>query len=226
VNHLSTENEPTLWTRGAAHLKRAVVATAISAFFGALAIASFGSPTSAHADEHIIEYHNEDGSVMEFYKDDNGNYWAWITWANGDQTSYTFDDNPNPEDPNSDSGAMTPEKLKELIKKYAGEMSEYEEEFWSSFFGKYLADKDLGIVPVHNPSPIGYEFEGAGGGGFDPNGGDILDQLGTPPGDPRDPNEGHEDEDKDPAHTSTGGMYEDDMPGPPELINPNPVLAP
>jgi YD repeat-containing protein len=225
VNYLSTENEPTLFARGAARIKQAVVSTAIAAFFGALIVTGLGSPNSAYADEHIIEYHNEDGSVMEFYKDENGNYWAWITWADGEQTSYTFDDNPNPEDPNGDSGAMTPEKLKALIEKYAGEMSAYEEEFWSSFFGKYLADKDLGIVPVHNPSPIAYDFEGEGGGlGFDPNGGNIVDQLGDPKGDPDNPNDGEDREDYGTETPPSPGMFEDDMPGPPELINPNPTL--
>jgi hypothetical protein len=208
----------------AGRIKRAVVATALSAFFGALTIASLGGPTAAHADTHIIEYHNEDGSVIEIWMDDKGNLYAWGTEADGEQWSYTFESNPNPDDPSSADGGITPEKLKELIKKYAGEMAELEEDFWDSFIGRYLGDKNLGINPVHNPNPVGYEFEGElGGPGFDPNGGDILDQLGTPPGTPEDPNKTDDDRDDYGTETPRTGMYEDDMPGPPEIINP-PVL--
>lgn len=226
MNNLSAATDPSLWTRTAARLKRVVLATALAAFLGAGAIASFGAPTAVHADTHVIEYHNEDGSVIEFWLDDKGKLYAWGTEADGEQWSYTFDDNPNPDDTDSSGGPFTPEMVKELIKKYAGEMTKADEEFWASFFGNYISDKNDGIVPIHNPNPVGYEYEGETGGGlgFDPNGGDPVDQFGDPKGDPKDPNEGNEDRDDYGTETPKTGMFEDDMPGPPELINPNPTL--
>jgi len=125
---------------------------------------------------------------------------------------------------------MTPEKIKEMIRKYAGEMSKPEEEFWDNFIGKYMSGNGDGLIPHYNPSDSGQAYDdGTGaGGGFDGNGGDILDQMrghgsgGASGGQDK----GEHADDTYGTETPKDGMYEDDMPGPPELINPNPVLRP
>ena len=211
-------------------LRRGIVSAAFAAFLGVAMFATLGSAQPAHADTHIIEYHNEDGSVIEIWQDNNGKLYAWGTEADGEQWSYTFDDNPNPDDPSSSDGPMTPEKIKEMIRKYAGEMSKPEEEFWDNFIGKYMSGNGDGLIPHYNPSDSGQAYDdGTGaGGGFDGNGGDILDQMrghgsgGASGGQDK----GEHADDTYGTETPKDGMYEDDMPGPPELINPNPVLRP
>lgn len=211
------------WRR---RLHRAAVSTAIAAFFGAIVIASVGSPTGAKADTWLDEWHDYDGSHIEIYADDDGNLYVWGVEADGEQWSYTFDDNPNPDDPDS-STPLTPENVKEMIKKYGGEMSEPEESFWDNFLGSYLTGKGSGLIPKYNPSDIAQTYDdGAGGGsgnGIDGTGGDITEQL-KHSGGGGSPDNGDDDERDDYGTESPkDGMYDDVMVGPPELINPNPM---
>ncbi len=213
---------------GGVRLKKAIVSAAITAFFGALCFVSMGTPSSAHADTWLDEWHDQDGSHIEIWEDDNGYLYVWGVEADGENWVYTFNENPNPDDPSSNDSPLTPEVIKELLKKYGHEMNAEEEDFWGSFLGHYLSDKGDGIVPVHNPSDLANEYDdGAGGGvggGFDGNGGDFVEQMkrnggGTP--------DGGDDEDRDDYGTEApkDGMYDDVMVGPPELINPNPVAV-
>ncbi len=225
MNHPTTAAILSMPSRGAARLKRAVVSTAIAAFFGAIMVAGIGGAGSAHADTWLDEWHDYDGSHIEIYRDDNGNLYVWGVEADGENWVFTFEGNPNPEDPDGDT-PMTPETIKELIKKVAGEMSEPEVAFWDNFLGTYLTGKGEGLIPVYNPFDIANTYDdgtGGGGSGIDGTGGDVLEQLrnsggGMPTND---------DEERDDFGTETpkDGMYDDVMVGPPELINPNPTLS-
>lgn len=206
-------------------LKQSIVSAALAAVLGVTLFASLGSVRQAHAAELIEEWHNGDYSYVQLWQQDDGSYFFWGVEADGEEWSYVPESNPNPEDPSSNDTPLTPEAVMEMLKKYSGGFTAEEEDFWGTMLGKLFTDKGDGIIPVHYPSPIGYEFDGELGGlGFDPNGGDIHDQLGDPKGDPRDPNEGNEDRDDYGTEEHKTGMFEDDMPGPPELINPNPTL--
>lgn len=215
---------------GLTRIKRTILGAALASFLGVTIFASLGSAGSAHAYEHIIGLADDDGTMVEFYKNDDGSLFVWITTADGEESSYTFDDNPNPNDDSPSTGPMTKEAIIELIKKYGGEGLQAEQDFWGNSLGKSLTEQGGGLIPVHNPSDLGKVYEdgvGGGVGGFDPNGGGFIDQLrnnDAPGGQASGGQEkGEHSEDDFGTETPKTGMFEDDMPGPPELINPNPV---
>ena len=207
-------------------IKRALVGMALAAFLSATLIAGLGGARSAYAATLIEEWHNGDYSYVQLWQQDDGSYFFWGVEADGEEWVYVPEGNPNPEDPSSNDTPLTPEAVMEMLKKYSGGMTMPEEEFWGGMLGKIFSEKGEGLIPVWNPPDIAKTYEdfgGAGGGGFDPNGGDILEQLknrGTPP--TENPND---DEERDDYGTEEhkDGMYDDVMVGPPELINPNPT---
>lgn len=212
---------------GLTRVKRVVLGAALASFLGVSMFAGFGGVGSARAYEYVDGIVDSDGTVIEFYQNDDGSLFAWITTADGEETSYTFDDNPNPQDDNPSSGPMTPEALIELLKKLKGEGLENEGDFWGSELGKLLIEKGEGLIPVYNPSEIGQQYDDGtlGGGGFDPNGGDIIDQLRNSGG--GSPSGGADEDDRNDDYgtgVNDDEMFDDFMVGPPELINPNPTL--
>lgn len=211
-------------------LKRGIVAGTLATFLGAAAFTTFGTATTARAAEWQDEWHDNDGSYIEIWKNDDGSLFIWGHDADGEQWTYTPGDNPNPFDETVPSGPTSLEDILELIKKAHGEGLQPDVDFWGNVLGKGMTGRGEGLIPVYNPSEKTYDDGTGGGTGFDPNGGDFGDQLGHH-GSPGGQSSGGQDKGDhaddmhgwDPQKT---GLFEDDMPGPPELINPNPVARP
>ena len=211
-------------------LKRGVMAGALATFLGASMFTAVSTATQAHAAEWQDEWHDNDGSYIEIWKNDDGSLFIWGHDADGEQWSYTVDDNPNPYDESTTSGPTSVQDIIDLIKKAHGEGLQMDADFWGNVLGKGMTDRGDGLIPVYNPADRTYDDGTGGGTGFDPNGGGFGDQLGHG-GTPGGQSSGgavkgeHEDDDFG-TETPKTGLFEDEMPGPPELINPNPVARP
>jgi hypothetical protein len=182
------------------------------------------------------EMDDEGGILVVFYSADEDLYWYTYFSANGDSESEEIGNiNPNPED-----GTTTPgdwDSRLALLKQHGGNgMSGPALE--ETPLGMHLAGKGKGIGPLHNPSnedaPGGQSpsnsswwsdkdafeqmMEGAGyphGPGFDGNGGPMGGQI-------RDAlKRGKKGGGGDSGmKRSDGGFWDENMPGPPELVNP------
>ena len=182
-------------------------------------------PSPAEAKYKLIAtvIDQDDGTVFELYMNEKGE-----TYVIAYETDGTISGNPNP-DGSDDGMGLSKEEIIDLARKL-GIGGEIEEEFWDSPLGKMVTADGDGLIPVYNPGDdlAGYmnpEGGGGGGGGFDPNGGSFSSQLkkkggsGGGGGSGDDGEDGKGDDSDDP--TEIGG---EELPGPPELVNPSPVL--
>ncbi|MFO0981367.1 MAG: RHS repeat-associated core domain-containing protein [Planctomycetota bacterium] len=150
--------------------------------------------------------------------------------------------NPNPDDGRGDPPGDI-DMLKSLAKQKGGPL-ERRTVFERTPLGRYLTQHQQGIGPFHNPADAGFEAEDGGigsGSGFSPNSGSIpelLDQLASrmqgsldlgsmlimPDGTwmPRPEKQGKKDGEGS-KKDRPQGYFDEDMPGPPELVNPPPV---
>ncbi|MFQ5733819.1 MAG: hypothetical protein ACE5KM_17920, partial [Planctomycetaceae bacterium] len=206
-----------------------------------MALSLFATP-DAQADT-VVYQKDEDGWTLVTYYNDEGKRTSAHVYDENDKwvaSKYYDDDNPNPDDGTTTPGDIS--SWKALLKQKGGGMQE--PGFEKTPLGRYLARKGKGIGPLHNPngddsgggpSPGNrLEFEdplddalGTGighlgsPGGIDGNGGPIrgqLKNLGRKKGTGRDPAEG-----SGGGKPQDGGLWGPEMPGPPELVNPNPA---
>jgi hypothetical protein len=190
----------------------------------ALAI-SWANPQPARAESgwHIthIDYFDDEGDWVEFWEDGEGHRLIFVI-EDGETIGFIADgfDNPNPVEGSGSEENL--DHLQDVLKNKGAEIERITNLAGTPLGHKLLQGGHL-IDPVHNPSDVAFEdFEGGGGGGgFTPGNGSPTDQLkrqakkgGKSTGD------GDDGDDIEPGEV---GLFDDDMPGPPELVNPNPT---
>lgn len=210
----------------------------VAVVFGTLSVCQ-----DAHAQWGLVSSWSKDnGDVVIIAQDESdGSLW-WFEFDEDDNViaaQHLGDDNPNPDDGTTSPGDK--DTWAALLKQHGGGISDPNVE--KTPIGRYLAGKNKGINPVHNPSedpdggpsPSGstgfkdpkddfYETGGEGhlgdAGGIDGNGGSIgsqLEDLGRRKGTNKN------DDGSNDAKPEDGGLWGPEMPGPPELVNPNPT---
>lgn len=202
-------------------------------------VAMFAVSSAAHAE---LEYYGEG-------KDTKGeNFEIWFDYNKGitvfygeSGKVYIFYEkgkgNPNPVDGTTSPGDYG--SMEDLLKQQGG-TGYLQPEWQDTPLGEYLGDQ--GVDPYHNPSTgddsgglspsnIGFKtpeqlaeevFAGGGVGshdGYHSNGGSIGSQLGRAIRTGGSGGDGSSDDDVKP---SVGGFWGEEMPGPPELVNPSP----
>lgn len=208
-------------------MKRHLLAQA-ALFVLALAVVSptVTSPASA-ADgivEEWIDYGDEEGDWIEVMVDENGWVLAIVyedyeligAWTKN------IHDNDNP-DPLEGSGTSVDRaQLTDLLKKI-GSNYRMTPAFSQTPIGKLLVARGTWLDARHNPAETGLteDMGGGGGGGFNPSNGSPIDQVRKQAN--KGNKNGAEGDDGDDLKPGDAGLFDDDMPGPPELINPNPV---
>ena len=177
----------------------------------------------AKADWHLdnVDYFDDDGDWVEFWSDDEGHRLIFVI-EDGETIHYIAVgfDNPNPEEGSGSEENW--DHLADLLKKYGAGLERMTNLAGTPLGHVLLRNGNL-IDPYHNPSDVGYEDTGGfgGGGGFTPGNGSPTEQLkrqvkkgGKSKGDG---------EDGDDLKSGDVGLFDDDMPGPPEIVNPNPT---
>ncbi len=127
-----------------------------------------------------------DGTWTNFYEEKDtktgeSNIW-WEVYDEDYNILAEGSTNPDPEAGGSGGSEDPKEAVKQLLLKGGGGAFRAEVDFWETPFGKQLVEggNTGSIVPVHNPADItpgDGGGQGGGTGGFDPNGGSIVEQL-------------------------------------------------
>jgi hypothetical protein len=186
---------------------------------------SIAASRPAEAGWHLdnVDYFDDEGDWVEFWSDDEGHRLIFVI-EDGETIHYIADgfDNPNPEDGSGSDEDL--DHLQDVLKKHGGGLQRLTNIAGTPLGHALLRSGGL-IDPYHNPGDAGYEDVaggGNGGGGITPGNGSPTEQIKRKLG------KGHEDGDDDDdsdAHTTNVGLFDDDMPGPPEIVNPQPVSA-
>jgi hypothetical protein len=183
----------------------------------------------------------EDGDgILEFVYDDELNLKGMVFYDEYWNIYHIEFGNPNPEDASSgmkgdyDSAVSLAKQNSEL----KGIVGGIEYDWANTPIGRHQTGSGKGKIPAHNPNPSDSEgastpprpleppdFDpgkgsvGGGSGWFDPNGGSPAGQLKK-----NGKKRGNQGDDDDGGSDPTGGdgMF-GDLPGPPELVNPDPV---
>jgi hypothetical protein len=183
----------------------------------ALAMATFHP---AKADWHLdnVDYFDDDGDWVEFWSDDEGHRLIFVI-EDGETIHYIADgfDNPNPEEGSGSEENL--DNLQDILKKHGRGLQRLTNLAGTPLGHALLRSGGL-IDPYHNPGDVDYEdtegFSAGTGGGITPGNGSPTEQL------KRQIAKGGKDEDdddNDDANTNVG-LFNDDMPGPPEIVNP------
>lgn len=196
---------------------------------GAVALSlSLATPKTVQADYawHLdhVDYFDDDGDWVEFWSDGEGHSLIFVI-EDGKTIGYIADgfDNPNPEE--GSGSERNWDNLEDILKKHGGGLQRLTNLAGTPLGHALLRSGGL-IDPYHNPGDVGYEDGGGfggSGGGFTPGNGSPTEQLkrqakngGKSKGDG---------DDGDDLKPGEAGLFDDDMPGPPELVNPNPSAA-
>lgn len=193
---------------------------------GAAALAltlSLQTPARAEYVWHLtnVDYFDDEGDWVEFWEDGEGHRLIFVI-EDGETIAFIADgfDNPNPlEGSGSDEDT---DHLIDLAKKRGARIERITNLAGTPLGHRLLQGGHL-IDPVHNPGDAGFEEDGGygnGGGGFTPGHGSPTEQLKK---NARKGNKSTGDgEDGDDLKPGEVGLFDDNMPGPPELVNPNP----
>jgi hypothetical protein len=201
-------------------LTRIVLAISLASLL--VVVASSVEPRHAEADgaAKVIAHHwdPESGQELIYFEDDDG-YFVLIKGSWGEPWVYVdLGKNGNPGNPNPEgtSGGPDINAMIDLAKQH-GSPVVLTVDFSSTPLGLLLGEHGKTIDPYYNPAEMTNEFDGLGGGGFDPNGGSFAEQLKKASRGGDDDDDNHSD---DP--TNGDGLF-GDLPGPPELVNPAPL---
>lgn len=213
-----------------ATIRNSVLAlTGAAVLFGAAAL---GSPNAASAAEPghpgtLVLWDADSGAAWWLDEDSGKIYRGWIEdhgeWGEIVVYWLYYDPgNPSPESPSSGEDDLG---TRIALLKQRGGAGEVPVDDSKTVLGKELLSRGAGLVPVWNPGDVMNEsYDGAGGvggfPGFDPNGGSFSSQLKNASKHGSSSDDDHGD---DPDRPEDGGFWGDDMPGPPDLVNPNPV---
>jgi hypothetical protein len=175
-------------------------------------------------DEFILD----NGAVVEVFHDADTGEWVFVVFES-DYVVYYKDgeDNPNPEDSTGDGRSDWQGRLDLAKQKGGGAITIDPQDF---LFGQGQTARGEGLVSVHNPFDVfrAYEEETGGGGfggGYSGDGEGFAAWLrskikhgGGGGGGGGGGEDDYGDEDKDPSK----GMFPsgEELPGPPELVNP------
>ncbi len=172
-----------------------------------------------------VQFH-DDGTETRIWEHADGLFWAWVdadgNFLDGGKV-ITPGGNPSLEDPNS---GLKPDReafLSEL-EKLGGGAFLLETDPLKTPAGEIVSQQGGSIVPHHNPSDLFQEHGmGGHGGGFDPNGGPISEQInglkgGGGGGGGDDDGDGGDD-----GHKEDYGFHDGQYPANPELVNPVPI---
>jgi hypothetical protein len=222
--HRRTFRAPIRWRQVMA-VGRGFRATLLGAVLGALVVAAPICATPAVAGLVSVDYAEKDGTWVEEWVDKDG-YHAWFFYVDYKmvEVEWAPPGNPTPDDAGRDPGDLKTKIA--LAKKRGARIEKIETPFGKSPVGRERLANGEGLEPVYNPPETGFEGEGdgIGGGGFDPGGGSLQEQLkkrakhGSGNG-----GKGDDGSDLKPGDV---GLFDDSMPGPPPLVNPNPVATP
>lgn len=199
----------------------------LGAVLGALLVGSPIGIAPAAAGLVGVDYAEKDGTWVEEWVDKDG-YHAWFFYVDYKlvEVEWAPPGNPTPDDAGRDPGDLKTKIA--LAKQHGARIEKIATPFGKSPLGRQRLAHGEGLEPVYNPGDTGFEAEGVdgigggSGGGIDANGGSPVDQLkrhakhGT--------NDGGNGDDGSDLKPGDVGLFDDDMPGPPELVNPNPVL--
>jgi hypothetical protein len=221
--HRRTFRAPIRWRQVMA-VGRGFRATLLGAVLGALVVAAPICATPAVAGLVSVDYAEKDGTWVEEWVDKDG-YRAWFLYVDYKlvEVDWAPPGNPTPDDAGRDPGDL---KTKIALAKQRGaRIEKIETPFGKSPVGRQRLARGEGLVPAYNPPDTGFEDgDGvAGGSGFDPGAGSLEEQLkkrakhGNGDG-----GKGDDGSDLKPGDV---GLFDDSMPGPPPLVNPNPVVA-
>ncbi len=200
----------------------------------ALTLASVPQHAAA-AETPIYQASFDDGTFLNVYYDADFDQFYWEHFDSDGNTLEVGFINPSPDGPDEAPGDFG-SRLALLKQKGGGGLSGPAVE--QTPLGTLLTGKGKGIGPLHNPagdspsgqSPSSIEFANphqefeefwAGAGyptapGFDGNGGSIGGQIKEGLKHGKKTGSGGDDDSK----PSDGGLWDDAMPGPPELVNP------
>ena len=214
----------------AAGIRKTALATTIGAVALAatvgLGIDSASADNTGDGSGMTLVMFNADTGVGWYLGPDGESGWWGITSPDGSSTVYYIYYNPgdpNPDDPSS--GEKGDSSMRQQLLKQLGGKLVMETPFGKTILGKELTASGQGLDPVWNPADVANGFEhdgnggGSGGGGFDGTGGSIQSWLKNQAG----KGGGSDADGDDPDKPGDVGIFGDEMPGPPELVNPNPV---
>lgn len=207
---------------------------ALTTTLGAVALAAtvgFGIDSASAADTDdgsgmTLVLFDADTGVGWYLGPDGESVWWGITSRDGSTTvyyQYYNPGNPNPEDPSSGNKGDSA-TLQQLLKQSGGRV-EMTVQFGKTWLGQNLNASGSGLDPVWNPGDFagGYQHDGYGGGGsgggYDGTGGSIASWLKNQAG----KGSGADDDGDNPDKPGDVGIFGEELPGPPELVNPNPT---
>jgi hypothetical protein len=167
-----------------------------------------------------IDYAEKDGDWVEFYKDEHDREWVVIVQDYKVVDVIIPKGDPGPDDVDHERGDLR--SIIGALKQRGGPLV-LEPAFADTPLGRLLTRQAKGIVPVYNPSESGFDPGEGPGGGFDPGGGSPQDQLKKHLNHGK--GNGGKGDDGSDLKPGDVGLFDDDMPGPPALVNPNPVLS-
>lgn len=172
--------------------------------------------------EHWIDYGEEEGDWIEVAIDDWG--WAYVIVVEDYEVVEVLADKLGADNPNPLEGSGTSlnrDQLEDALRRKGARLATVEE-FANTPLGRLLISRGATLETLHNPAEVGLidSILGGGGGGFNPTEGSVKDQLRKSANSQGNGGEGDDGDDLKPGEA---GLFDDEMPGPPELINPNPV---
>jgi len=179
----------------------------------------------AIADWHLdnVDYFDDEGDWVEFWSDGEGHTLIFVI-EDGETIGYIADgfDNPNPVDGSGSQEDWA--NLTDLLKKHGAPLERLTNLAGTPLGHALLRSGGL-IDPYHNPADVGYEdsggFSAGTGGGFTPGNGSPTDQLKRHLG--KGNKSKGDGDDGDDLKPGAAGLFDDEMPGPPEIVNPNPT---
>ncbi|HVO01200.1 MAG TPA: hypothetical protein VMT54_03315 [Candidatus Cybelea sp.] len=167
-----------------------------------------------------VDYGDKDGDWVEFWKDEQDRVWIIVVQNREIVDVITPNGDPGPDDEGRQQGDFAGAIA--LLKQRGGPVV-LNPTFADSPLGKKLTRAGKGLIPVYNPSDTGFEDGGTGGHGIDPGAGDPEGQLKRLAKHGKgDGGQGDDGSDLKPGDV---GLFDDQMPGPPPLVNPNPVAT-
>jgi hypothetical protein len=178
---------------------------------------------SGKSDLVFVDYGENDGNWTEWWVDEEDRTWVFII-KNYEVVDVVVPEGINPGPDGDEGGHGDFGALLQMLKQHGGKIV-LAPAFAKTPLGKQLTGQGRGIVPVHNPSEDGYQEDyGSGGGGFNPGGGTPQEQVKRKHGQGN--KNGGDGDDGSELKPTDVGLFDDDMPGPADLVNPNPVGKP
>lgn len=210
------------------------------------------NPAMAEVDDLVAWFVHDDGSytklIEKFTNKDGKIRYKWEHYDNDENLIEWGYVNPNPEGDGGTEPGDEKSRLNLALQK-GGELI-MTAEFTNTPLGKYLIGKGTGLVPVYQPSDDESGGPSTGMTGtslldakdqmetklpagfladipYDPNSGSVQEYFMSklPKGPPPETDTGGDDDGSNDKLGTDAGVLFGDLPGPPELVNPDPVTS-